>query len=321
MQSTVREDRACRAAGSPSGPIRHHHDLNIDTNPYPQPIFQQRPISLNSPIDQHPPRLSSIPYAHPFNLGASGSGSDNSLPPTRPPSVVSSVGPSESASAWVQNRLDVPYSSRSRQRSISRQRSEININPALAWSPESQKSFETRLARLTASASFPLSWVDNPEWIAFCDEFLPAAKQPSRNTLTRRIIPATVNNFREAAKAATKGQEATLQSDGWTGTNNHHLLAYMISADGKVFTVRVDDISDERKTGDNLLARLESVMQELQEKWDIVLVAVVTDASGECRKARRQLARKYPWLIVLDCYAHQVCFNYLFILYLIIWCR
>ena len=71
----------------------------------------------------------------------------------------------------------------------------------------------------------------------------------------------------------------------------------------------------------NLLAQLESVMQELQEKWDIVLVAVVTDASGECRKARRQLARKYPWLIVLDCYAHQVCFNYLFILYLIIWCR
>ena len=115
------EDRARRAAGSPSGPIRHHHDLNIDTNPYPQPIFQQRPISLNSPIDQHPPRSSSIPYAHPFNLGASGSGSDNSLPPTRPPSVVSSVGPSESASAWVQNRLDVPYSSRSRQRSISRQ--------------------------------------------------------------------------------------------------------------------------------------------------------------------------------------------------------
>jgi len=79
-------------------------------------------------------------------------------------------------------------------------------------------------------------------------------KQPSRNTLTRRIIPATVNNFCEAAKVATKGQEATLQSDGWTGTNNHYLLAYMISTEGKVFMVRVDDISDEHKMGDNLLA-------------------------------------------------------------------
>ena len=179
VRSTVHEDRAHRAAGSPSGPICHHHDLNIDTNPYPQPIFQHCPISLNSPIDQHLPGSSSIPYTHPFNLAASGSGSDNSRPPTRPPSVVSSVKPSKSASAWVQNRLDVPYSSRSQQRSISCQQSDININPALAWSPESQRSFETRLAHLTASASFPLSWVDNPEWIAFCDEFLPVAKQPS----------------------------------------------------------------------------------------------------------------------------------------------
>ena len=321
MWSTFREDRARRAAGSPSNPIHHHHNLNIDTNPYPQPIFQQHPISLNFLIDQHPPRLSSIPCAHSFNLGALGSGSGNSLPPTWPPSVVLSVRLSKSASAWVQNHLDVPYSSRSQQHSISHQQNKININPALAWSPESQRSFKTCLAHLTASASFPLSWVDNPEWITFCDEFLPAAKQPSQNTLTHLIIPATVNNFREVAKAATKGQEATLQSNGWTGTNNHHLLAYMILADGKVFMVQVDDISDERKTGDNLLVQLESVTQELQEKWDIVLVAVVTDALGECHKARHKLAQKYPWFIVLDCYGHQVCFNYLFILYLIIWCR
>ena len=178
-------------------------------------------------------------------MGALGSGSDNSLPPTWPPSVVSSVRPSKSASAWVQNHLDVPYSSRSWQRSISHQQSKININPALAWSRESQRSFETCLARLTASAGFLLSWVDNPEWITFCDEFLPAAKQPSRNTLTHQLIPATVNNFRKVAKTATKGQEATLQLDGWTGTNNHYLLAYMISANGKVLMVRVDDISNE----------------------------------------------------------------------------
>ena len=135
--STFCEDRACRAAGLPSNPIHHHHNLNIDTNPYPQPIFQQHPISINFLIDQHPPRSSSIPYAHSFNLGASGSGSDNSLPPTWPPSVVSSVRLSKSASAWVQNHLDVPYSSHSWQHNISRQQSEININPALAWSPES----------------------------------------------------------------------------------------------------------------------------------------------------------------------------------------
>ena len=35
-------------------------------------------------------------------------------------------------------------------------------------------------------------------------------------------------------------------------------------------------------------------------------MGLVTDASGESRKARRLFARKYPFLIVLDCYSHQV---------------
>jgi hypothetical protein len=68
----------------------------------------------------------------------------------------------------------------------------------------------------------------------------------------------------------------------------------------------VDDASEERKTAENLIKHLESVIVELREKWGVILVAIVTDASGKCRKARRILAQKYPWLIVLDCYAHQV---------------
>ena len=30
-------------------------------------------------------------------------------------------------------------------------------------------------------------------------------------------------------------KEATIQSDGWTGVNNHHLVAFMITADKKVW--------------------------------------------------------------------------------------
>lgn len=110
------------------------------------------------------------------------------------------------------------------------------IDPTLNWSPEQQRSFGIRIARLTASAGFPLSWVDNTEWIDFCTEFLPAAKLPSRRVLTRRLLPEAVAGLRTSAKIATKGQNVTLQADGWTGLNNHHLLAFMITANGKVCT-------------------------------------------------------------------------------------
>ena len=51
---------------------------------------------------------------------------------------------------------------------------------------------------------------------------------------------------------------------------------------------------------------LENAMRTIQEDYFAFVVAVVTDASGECRKARKILALKYPDVIFLDCYAHQV---------------
>ena len=48
-------------------------------------------------------------------------------------------------------------------------------------------------------------------------------------------------------------------------------------------------------------------MKEIKEKWDSVVVAIVTGASGECQKARQEFVKKYPWIIALDCFAHQVC--------------
>lgn len=52
------------------------------------------------------------------------------------------------------------------------------------------------------------------------------------------------------------------------------------------------------------------------EEWGTIVVALVTDASGEACKARRLFAAKYPNIIVLDCYSHQVCsFNFWVILH------
>jgi hypothetical protein len=63
----------------------------------------------------------------------------------------------------------------------------------------------------------------------------------------------------------------------------------------------------ERKTAENLVKLLEEVIATVETDWGAFVVAVVTDASGESRKARRTLGQKYSSLVVLDCYAHQVC--------------
>ena len=102
------------------------------------------------------------------------------------------------------------------------------------WSPELQKTFENRIARLTAAAGLPLSWVDNPEWIDFIHEFLPWAASPSRKVLSARLIPCIAKSYRQLAKESLKDQNATVQADGWTAVNFHHLLAFMITVNKKV---------------------------------------------------------------------------------------
>jgi hypothetical protein len=74
----------------------------------------------------------------------------------------------------------------------------------------------------------------------------------------------------------------------------------------KIRTVKVHDASGERKTADQLIPLLEDVISTVQDEWGAVVIAIVTDASGECRKARRLLGLKYPNIVILDCYGHQV---------------
>ena len=73
--------------------------------------------------------------------------------------------------------------------------SQLNVHPDLIWGPKRQKAFEEKLAQVTEACGFLLSWVDNPEWIRFCDEFIPAAHVPSCNTLTHQVIPDVTNCF------------------------------------------------------------------------------------------------------------------------------
>lgn len=167
-----------------------------------------------------------------------------SLAPSDSISQTSSSQPSSAGDGLAQGFMPVlhPLASHNSQtrRPSSRRGTISNFNnPShqyTAWSTEKQQSFESRLGRLTASAGLPFSWVDNPEWLAFVDEFIPAAQSPGRRKLTRTIIPKLVKDLRNQVKKEVSGQNVTIQADGWTGENHHHLIAFMITVRTKVST-------------------------------------------------------------------------------------
>ncbi|KAJ2977735.1 hypothetical protein NUW54_g11382 [Trametes sanguinea] len=174
------------------------------------------------------------------------------------------------------------------------------------WNDARQALFESRLARLTASQGWALTWVQNVEWLDFCADFIPEALNPSRRVLGNRIIPAEVIKLRNAAQTACRGQLATVQCDGFTALNQHHLIAFMLTVNGVVYSIRAYDTSGEPKNTENLLRRIREVLQIVDKDWAVTVVAVTSDCSGESRAARAALVQEHPELVAPDCYAHQI---------------
>ena len=70
--------------------------------------------------------------------------------------------------------------------------------------------------------------------------------------------------------------------------------------------VRVHDASGEWKTVENLYRELKKVIDELEGEWNVVVVAVTSDAGGEALKVRKMVVIARPDFVGPDCFGHQV---------------
>ena len=87
-----------------------------------------------------------------------------------------------------------------------------------------QHSFNVHIGRMTVAVGLPISWINNPEVRSVFQTFLPWAQLPSRKTLSRSILLALQSSLHAQAQKETKGSNCTLQCDGWTAMNMHHLI-------------------------------------------------------------------------------------------------
>lgn len=209
----------------------------------PWPITAEASGSSSIAHPGHPPfqfasTLSVAPYSHQMYPPSS----NGSNPSTRAPSPAFSDASHmthATSSSWgfKRHRLGSRDSRCSDSASVLSHRASFpEYEPG--WSKGEQAMFETAIARLTASAGLPLRWVENPEWLALCERFLPSAKIPSRKVLTQRLIPATLKGFKKTAQDRCQGLEGTVSYDGWTGGNHHHYIAFMVNCRGQVSLVR-----------------------------------------------------------------------------------
>ena len=222
-----------------ASPVRRTYQDAFGTNVMPPPL-PGLPLAGRSQISNQFPvaGLSSAPLAHPMPthihtsslIAPSGSNTPNMSPLIMDSPIPLSAAPSPTLS-------EASFADSQKRRRISRSISShvLSRHATLPepWNLGNQEHFESRIARITAATNFPLAWVENPEVLAFFDEFIPAAKVPTRKVLTTRIIPAEVGKLRRQAMKDVAGCEATIQCDGWTALNTHHYIAFMMTTSAR----------------------------------------------------------------------------------------
>ncbi|KAF4132080.1 hypothetical protein GN958_ATG18750 [Phytophthora infestans] len=95
-----------------------------------------------------------------------------------------------------------------------------------------------------------------------------------------------------------------LLSDVWQNISKEHLLGYQLSLFGMLLTYALRHAGDEHREI-AIVKQLEQVIEQAQQaKWRVG--AIITDNAGQCSRARRILALRWPQMVFLFCFAHDV---------------
>ncbi|KAL4062301.1 hypothetical protein V8B97DRAFT_2026853 [Scleroderma yunnanense] len=138
-------------------------------------------------------------------------------------------------------------------------------SPSPGPSNAHQEHFEQYTANIRTFCGLLFNLVENQAVRNFLDNFLPLAAHvtPMSLAISSPTVLCEVNQYKQAAKSASKGCQATLQTDGWTGINFHHLIAIMVTiVRCKVHTVQVVDVSSERRTAGHLKELVKDVARD-----------------------------------------------------------
>lgn len=133
---------------------------------------------------------------------------------------------------------------------------------------------------------------------------------PHRHVLGGRILNEYADlhsaEQRDTVRAiqTQSGGRVNFLSDVWETVAKEHVLGCMITLFGCTMTYGLRPAGD-RHDGLSLAQQMEVVMEELiASGWK--LGAVVTDDAGQCARARRILAFRYPGVAYLRCFAHDI---------------
>ncbi|KAJ0412547.1 hypothetical protein ATCC90586_006914 [Pythium insidiosum] len=157
-------------------------------------------------------------------------------------------------------------------------------------------------------------FIENDATVALLTFLCPgiSAVMPSRRVLGGRMLRDVARQCAEKEIRELKGKQeyyggrVNLLSDVWQNVKKRHVLACQLSLFGATHTFAMVQVGS-RHDGLVIAEELENQIElAIGEKHRWVIGACVTDNAGQCGRARRVLALRWPNIVFLHCFAHAV---------------
>jgi hypothetical protein len=207
--------------------------------------------------------------------------------------------------------------------SISTLSNAASVDGAASEEDRRRADFEADTCKLLIALNTAWSGADQPFVRHYFEKHVrDRSKLPSSGTLSGRVLDEVAQGIIDGWQQETENQYGSSQSDGWKSISRNQILGNLIIVNGKVrccepadvlelmfhqvYVLNAHDITTRAKDSETYLNIVESEMAWVKTRLRCFIIAWCTDASGESVKMKKELRKKYPWLIILDCWSHQV---------------
>ncbi|KIJ47124.1 hypothetical protein M422DRAFT_164447, partial [Sphaerobolus stellatus SS14] len=134
----------------------------------------------------------------------------------------------------------------------------------------------------------------------------PSAKLPHWKKLSGPLLRHEVVQSEAEVKLQNVSALATVQCDGWKDISKFNLIAFMFTTMHKAHITHAHNVSSEWKNAKHLKSLILTEFENLEKEYCLDIIGLCTDASGESQAARLRILPDMPWLLVADCWVHQV---------------
>ncbi|KAK6966290.1 ribonuclease H-like domain-containing protein [Favolaschia claudopus] len=161
------------------------------------------------------------------------------------------------------------------------------------------------LLRLIVCCALAFSLCDNGFFRDFCNALCPGYSLPDRsNFVSYNLVVETENAMKQLQSLLTSFIHLTMSFDGWSSRRNDEIYTVHVSTPTRMsYLVAGIILTGLSTTGETICARLTEILVFYAA---VRFSMIVSDTTGNVKKCRALICKKYPWILNCPDPAHQL---------------